>query len=177
MRWTRQDKWHSTTKLEQVYKKFIYIYIIMQIFSYRCIPRTFQGLSPNLCLGRRSLFLPKKHVESVSMLIPRGGGGVSGTSAHTSLGFFCMLQTYFVGSRMPKTNFLVIPNSIFHIFSNLFDEKHQFSHLWYVKFLPSIFCVVLIKFNPKFYQICFTAYQTTPILRETLKEKNSLRRS
>ena len=47
----------------------------------------------------------KKTVESVSMLIPRGGGPRAST--HTSLGFFCMLQTYLVGSRKPQNKFCV----------------------------------------------------------------------
>ena len=39
----------------------------------------------------------KKTIESVSMLIPRGGD--LRASAHTSLGFLCMLQTHLFGSR------------------------------------------------------------------------------
>ena len=52
------------------------------------------------------LVLPskKKNVESVSMLILGGGPRAS---AHTSLGFFFMLQTYLVGSSKPQNNFCV----------------------------------------------------------------------
>ena len=52
-----------------------------------------------------------------------GGGGVLQTGAHNSLGFFfaCSQPTCLVLGR-PKTNFVFTPNSIFHIFSDLFDH-------------------------------------------------------
>ena len=48
-----------------------------------------------------------KTIESVSMLITKGGRGPRRASAHTSLGFFFMLQTYLVGSRKPQNRFCV----------------------------------------------------------------------
>ena len=43
-----------------------------------------------------------------------------------------------------------------------------------LKFEPSFFLVVLIKFNPKYYKICFTPYQTTPIFQKHPKKPKTL---
>ena len=65
---------------------------------------------------------------------------------------------------------MLTPNSIFHIFSNLFDHLDQASYsysypLLNVKFGPFVFCIVFLKINPKFDNICFTAYLANPILK------------
>ena len=70
----------------------------------------------------------QKTIESMIMLIPRGG--LRQVSAHTSLGFFssscskpiCLAQ----GS--PKTDFVLTPNTIFHIVSHLCDLLDQASY-------------------------------------------------
>ena len=111
----------------------------------------------------------KQNMESMSMLIPKGGGGgPRWASAHTSLGFFssscskpiCLAQ----GS--PKTDFVFTPNTIFHLVSHLCDHLDQASHLKFVEFVVPLFCLVLLKFNPKSYKIGFTAYLTSQIIQK-----------
>ena len=43
---------------------------------------------------------------------------------------------------------------------------------YFVKFWLFLFCVVLIKINSKCYKICFTAYQTTPVIQKCCKKNN-----
>ena len=70
----------------------------------------------------------KKNIDSVSMLIPRGGGPQA--SAHTSLGvFFACFKPTCLALGSPKTNFVFTPSSKIHIFSDLFDHQNKPSQL------------------------------------------------
>ena len=93
-------------------------------------------------------------------------------SAHTSLGFFSSCsKPICLAQGSPKTDFVFTPNTIFHIVSHLSDHLDQASHLKFVKFVPPFSRVVLLKFNPKPYKICFTAYLTTQIIQKRRKNK------
>ena len=63
----------------------------------------------------------------------KGGGGAPQASAHSSLGFFCMLQTTCLVLGSIKINFMFTPKSIFHIFSDLFDHLNRASHFKFIK--------------------------------------------
>ena len=72
----------------------------------------------------------KKTIKSVIMIIPREGGGGGQRSNHLRF-FSSMLPTYLVGLRTPQNKLCTVltPNSIFHIYSNLFDPLYLKSHL------------------------------------------------
>ena len=75
----------------------------------------------------REAFRRKKTIESVSMLIPRGEGGSASQCSHL-LRFFspCSKPTCLaLGSH--KTNFVLTPNSIFHMFSDLVIKINPFT--------------------------------------------------
>ena len=57
-----------------------------------------------------------KNIESVSMLIPRGGRPQAST--HTSLGFFACSKHTWLALGSPKPNFLFTSKSILHLFSD-----------------------------------------------------------
>ena len=63
----------------------------------------------------------KKTFESVSLLILRGWGGGSASQRSQFLRFFWLV----LGGT--KTNFVFNPNSIFHIFSDLFHHVNRAS--------------------------------------------------
>ena len=96
----------------------------------------------------------QKTVESV--LIPRGVGPQA--SAHTSLGFFACSKPTCLVLGSPKTNFVFTPNSIFHVFSDLFDHLNPASHLLFIKFGSSFFRVV----QPKILQNLFHSVPNKP---------------
>ena len=50
---------------------------------------------------------------------------------------FSMLQTYLCASRNPKTYFVFTLNSIYPMFSKLFDSQDLTSHLIFVKSCPT----------------------------------------
>ena len=93
----------------------------------------------NLNLVREAL---KKTFESVSMLIPRGrgGGGCYRQRSHLLRFFFAWSKPTCLALGSLKTNFVLTPNSMFHIFSDLFDHQNQPYHPQFVKFWLSFFC-------------------------------------
>ena len=52
------------------------------------------------------------------------------------------------------------------LISHLFDHLDQASHLKFGDFVLAFSRVVLLKFNPRLYKICFTAYLTTQIIKQ-----------
>ena len=74
-------------------------------------------------------------------------------------------------------NVVLIPNSIFQIYSNLIDPIDHNSHLSCVKIGLLVIRAVLLKVGPKFYKICFMTYLSTTLFERvrdstyiTLKE-------
>ena len=116
----------------------------------------------------------KKTIESMSMLIPRGGGSVSQRS-HLLWFFSPCSKPICLGQRSSKTDFLFTPNSIFHIVSHLSDHLDQASHLKIVELVSSFTCIALLKFCIKPYKICFTPYLITQINQKRCKKNNQSR--
>ena len=111
-------------------------------------------------------------IDSVIMIIPRGGGRGQRVSDHTSLGFFSNASNLFVlllDTR--KQTCLLTPNYIVQIYCNLLDPLILNSHLSWVEIGPSVICAVLLKVGQKNYKICFLTYPSTTLFENGAGKK------
>ena len=95
--------------------------------------------------------LKKKNIESLTA-VKTPAGWWSQSSGY----FFPCYKTFCVPPGSPKTYFVFTLNSMYHIFSMLFDSQDLISHgshLIFVKSCLLFVCVFMVQINLKFYKI------------------------
>ena len=112
--------------------------------------------------------LNKRQAQDDSLNWPIVGEGVRGGPVLTppQVFFSSCSKSICWAQGSPKTDFVFTPNTIFHIVSHLCDHLDRASYLKFVEFVVPLFCLVLLKFNPKSYKICFTAYLSSQIIQK-----------
>ena len=97
----------------------------------------------------------------------------------TPSSYFPCSKTICVPSGSLKTHFVFTLDSMFHIFSNLFDSQDLWSHLTWPdltsclsKVVRLLVCVFMVKISLNFNKVCFMPYSTTlSIKKQTLPDK------
>ena len=121
----------------------------------------------NLLLSKGSL--EKKTIESLTA----GGQRVGGHNY-----FFPCSKTICVPPGSPKIYLVFTPNSMYHIFSKLFDSQDFWSHLTWPdltsilsKVVGLLVRVFMVKISLNFNKICCMPYSTTPPLFENVQKE------
>ena len=158
------NKQHINRKNRQIYFKKIPNCLDTKCLAHKSLAHTLLWL---LRLVREAF---KKKTLNPWACPYLGGGGVPGSSAHTSLAFFfAWSKPTYLAQDVPKHILCSLLTQYFIYFLIYFTIKINS-----LTFYSSIFFrIVLIKNNPKFYKTCFTAYQTTPIIQKKKHSKKT----